>query len=126
MIVGASDAAAELGRAVGFSPGLADLCARNCAEVGDPPCHKLPELTSDAGEITPCQQCVAAAAIRGVIADALAPLELCCDVDRIALEVAQGLDSAGLLKPWPMAQEAARAEILGRLGAMVEEGAGDA
>lgn len=35
-------------------------CCGRCGEVGDPPCWRLPELTSDAvaEEIHPCTACI--------------------------------------------------------------------
>ena len=52
----------------GFNEGLRDICAGRCADIGDPPCWKLPELCEPCEEITPCAVC-------------LVELEMCEDDD---------------------------------------------
>jgi hypothetical protein len=44
----------------GFTDELRQRCANACAEFGDPPCWKLPDLTSDCDgkTIRPCQDCL--------------------------------------------------------------------
>ena len=48
------------GRVEGFDDELKDVCRYVCAEVGDPPCWQLPDLTSDADDqvFTPCDACL--------------------------------------------------------------------
>jgi len=43
----------------GFTPALEEICAERCAEFGDPPCHRLPELVQPCEHITPCDECLA-------------------------------------------------------------------
>ena len=45
---------------------LREICRDACAEYGDPPCWRLPELTSHAAGQTfePCKECLAARAAR--------------------------------------------------------------
>lgn len=43
----------------GFTPELEARCRDRCAFYGDPPCWRLPDLSSDPGpEITPCDDCL--------------------------------------------------------------------
>lgn len=44
----------------GFTPELKTLCRDTCAEFGDPPCWKLPELVQPCELIKPCAECLAA------------------------------------------------------------------
>ena len=43
----------------GFTPALEKSCAQKCAEFGDPPCRKLPDLVEPCEHITPCGECLA-------------------------------------------------------------------
>lgn len=45
----------------GWTDEIRERCRDNCAFFGDPPCFRLPELTSDAkGQaFTPCSDCLA-------------------------------------------------------------------
>jgi hypothetical protein len=42
----------------GFTPELQRICADTCAEFGEPPCWKLPELSQPCEHITPCAKCL--------------------------------------------------------------------
>ena len=44
----------------GFTSELEAICAATCAEFGDPPCWRLPELVEPCDQITPCDECLAA------------------------------------------------------------------
>ena len=41
----------------GFTPALESACRERCAEFGEPPCWRLPELVSPCEHITPCDEC---------------------------------------------------------------------
>jgi hypothetical protein len=43
-----------------FDDELRKICAEKCADVGDPPCWKLPDMTSDCDDeiIEPCLECL--------------------------------------------------------------------
>lgn len=43
----------------GFTPALETLCRERCAECGDPPCWRLPELVEPCELIEPCPECLA-------------------------------------------------------------------
>jgi len=43
----------------GFTEALVIICAERCAEFGDPPCWRLPELVEPCEHITPCDECLA-------------------------------------------------------------------
>lgn len=44
----------------GWTPEVKERCAGKCGDMGDPPCYRLPELTSDAKpeDIKPCAECL--------------------------------------------------------------------
>lgn len=43
----------------GFNDDLLKRCADRCAEFGDPPCWKLPDLIEPFDEVvTPCDECL--------------------------------------------------------------------
>lgn len=44
----------------GFTDAIKRICAETCAEFGDPPCWRLPELVQPCEHITPCDECLAA------------------------------------------------------------------
>ena len=60
--VQADDHFAEAGKMVqtlaGWTPSLRVRCADRCAFYGEPPCWRLPDLTSDCEPITPCDDCL--------------------------------------------------------------------
>lgn len=43
----------------GFTPEIESICAEVCAEFGDPPCWRLPELVQPCEPIKPCKECLA-------------------------------------------------------------------
>lgn len=43
----------------GFTDAMKARCAEECAQYGDPPCWKLPELVEPCEHITPCEDCLA-------------------------------------------------------------------
>lgn len=43
----------------GFTEALERICAATCAEFGDLPCWRLPELVEPCEQITPCDECLA-------------------------------------------------------------------
>ena len=49
----------DKGTVEGFDDELREICRESCAEFGDPPCWKLPDMTSDCDGkvIRPCDQC---------------------------------------------------------------------
>lgn len=48
----------------GFTPALEAICSDRCADVGDPPRWRLPELVEPCEHNTPCDECLADAARR--------------------------------------------------------------
>ena len=43
-----------------WTDAIRECCRENCAVYGDPPCYRLPEITSDCTEMPePCADCVA-------------------------------------------------------------------
>ena len=51
----------QKGTVEGFTDELREICRDYCAEAGDPPCWKLPDMTSDCDGkvIRPCAECLA-------------------------------------------------------------------
>ena len=41
----------------GFDDAMKARCRETCAEFGEPPCWKLPELVQPCEQITPCDEC---------------------------------------------------------------------
>jgi hypothetical protein len=57
----AHDAAQMESLTRGFTPAIKDICRETCAEFGEPPCWKLPELVQPCEQVTPCLECIDAA-----------------------------------------------------------------
>lgn len=53
----------EKGTVEGFTDELREICRDYCAESGEPPCWKLPDMTSDCDGtvIRPCVECLVVA-----------------------------------------------------------------
>lgn len=49
----------------GFTDKLRAICAERCADVGDPPCWRLPSLCEPCEPITPCPECIDEADLHG-------------------------------------------------------------
>ena len=78
----------------GFTDQLKQICEKRCAEVGDPACWKLPDMTEPCEHITPCSECMT-----GVVTDtreaALREAMKKCEIERSEL-VKQGLNQTAL------------------------------
>jgi len=44
----------------GFTEQIERICEETCADFGDPPCWMLPDLVEPCGQVTPCDECLAA------------------------------------------------------------------
>lgn len=50
-----------MGKAIGFTEDIKIVCLKRCAEFGDPPCWRLPDLVDPSDDIMPCDECQNAA-----------------------------------------------------------------